>query len=58
VIAARQSLQPRPVQTVLARHRGRLACRRLVLTHMSQAMLARRADIEAETAFDGLTLTI
>jgi ribonuclease BN (tRNA processing enzyme) len=42
----------------LARHRAMLACRRLVLTHMSQEMFARRAEVDAETADDGLTLTI
>lgn len=38
--------------------RARLTCRRLVLTHMSQDMLARRATIDAEIADDLLTLTI
>ncbi|SRR6266540_406172 len=43
---------------MLARYRARLACRRLVLTHMSQDMLGRSTEADAELADDGLTLTI
>ncbi len=42
----------------LAANRGRLSCRRLVLTHMSQNMLDHRAAVDAEIAADLLTLTI
>lgn len=38
--------------------RDRLRCRRLVLTHMGPEMLARRADVDAECADDGLELTL
>lgn len=44
--------------TTLAANRGRLSCRRLVLTHMSQDMLDHRAAVAAEIADDLLTLTI
>lgn len=37
----------------LAEHRGRLTCRRLLLTHMSEEMLARRGELDVETAEDG-----
>jgi ribonuclease BN (tRNA processing enzyme) len=43
---------------VLARQRVRLACRRLVLTHMSAELLARRAELDVQLAEDGLSLTI
>ena len=45
--------------TLLA-HRDALTCRRLVLTHMGDAMLAHAADIAdgIETAYDGLRLTL
>ena len=42
----------------LRTHAGRLACKRLVLTHMSSDMLARLADADVETARDGLVLTV
>lgn len=42
----------------LAANRGRLSCRRLVLTHMSRDMLDHRAAVDAEIADDLLTLTI
>ena len=35
-------------------HRARLACRRLVLTHMSSDVLDRLGEVEEETAHDGL----
>jgi ribonuclease BN (tRNA processing enzyme) len=38
--------------------RDRLSCRRIVLTHMSDDMLARTADAEAECAYDGLVVTV
>lgn len=44
--------------TTLAEHRARLGCRRLLLTHMSTDMLARRDEATEETAEDGLTLTL
>ncbi|HEY7035411.1 MAG TPA: MBL fold metallo-hydrolase [Thermomicrobiales bacterium] len=42
----------------LDRNRARLACRRLILTHMSDDMLARRHEADADLADDGLVLTI
>lgn len=39
-------------------HRSRLACRRLILTHMSNDMLERLDQVEEETAHDGLILRI
>lgn len=44
----------------LLEHRAGLGCRRLVLTHMSDDMLARRGDVEGDIicAEDGLTLTV
>jgi hypothetical protein len=42
----------------LREHADALDCRRLVLTHMSADMLARLADIDVETASDGLVLTV
>jgi len=44
--------------TTLAEHRGRLSCRRLVLTHLSADMLRRRSEVREEVAEDGLTLVI
>jgi len=38
--------------------RARLACGRIILTHMSADMLARRAEVGEELAEDGLTLTV
>jgi ribonuclease BN (tRNA processing enzyme) len=42
----------------LAAHRDRLGCRRMVLTHMSADMLARRDQVRFEIASDGLVLRI
>lgn len=42
----------------LSRHLGDLATRRIVLTHMSEAMLARREEVSVETAHDGMVLDI
>jgi ribonuclease BN (tRNA processing enzyme) len=42
----------------LAANRGRLTCRRLMLTHMSQDMLDRLREVDVETAYDGLALTL
>jgi ribonuclease BN (tRNA processing enzyme) len=42
----------------LCRNRARLACRRLILTHLSDDMLARRHEADADVADDGLALTI
>jgi ribonuclease BN (tRNA processing enzyme) len=42
----------------LAAHRAHLDCRRLVLTHMSDDMLAHRAEVSVETAHDGLTIDV
>lgn len=37
---------------------GKLGCKRLVLTHMSDDMLRRRLDVKAEWAEDGKTITL
>jgi ribonuclease BN (tRNA processing enzyme) len=42
----------------LRRHRERLECRRIVLTHMSADMLAHRSEVSEELAEDGLTLSL
>ncbi len=42
----------------IAARRQRLECRRLILTHMGEAMLARRASLPVDTADDGLVLEI
>ena len=42
----------------LADHRAQLACRQLVLTHMSADLLDRQAELDASLADDGLSLTI
>jgi ribonuclease BN (tRNA processing enzyme) len=44
-------------RTLMA-HRARLRCRRLVLTHMSDDMLGRAPELEAETAEDGKVLEV
>jgi ribonuclease BN (tRNA processing enzyme) len=38
--------------------RGSLACRRLVLTHMSDAMLSRLDELDVETAADGRRMSV
>jgi ribonuclease BN (tRNA processing enzyme) len=42
----------------LAGQRQRLTCRRLVLTHLSQDMLSRRAEVQDEIADDGLEIVL
>ncbi len=42
----------------LLEHRGRLECRRLILTHMSQDMLGRLPLAEVEWAEDGLRVVL
>jgi ribonuclease BN (tRNA processing enzyme) len=42
----------------LAAHRAALDCRRLIVTHMGEDMLARVADLDVEAARDGLTLEL
>ena len=44
--------------TTLREHRSRLDCRRIVLTHLSADMLARRAEMTEDVAEDGLTITL
>jgi ribonuclease BN (tRNA processing enzyme) len=44
-------------RTVMAQ-RTRLRCRRLVLTHMSDDMLARRAESDVECAEDGMRIVL
>ena len=39
-------------------HRSELGCRRLILTHMSDDMLRRLGDVDAEWAEDGKSLTL
>jgi len=42
----------------LAAHRHRLACRRLIVSHLSSDMLARRAALDVECADDGLVVEL
>jgi ribonuclease BN (tRNA processing enzyme) len=42
----------------LSRHRARLGCRRLILTHMSEEMLARLEGLGVEAARDGLATDV
>jgi ribonuclease BN (tRNA processing enzyme) len=42
----------------LLQHRARLDCRRLVLTHMGEEMLARRDGLAIEAAEDGRELLV
>ena len=42
----------------VAARRERLECKRLILTHMGEEMLARRGSLPVETAEDGLVLEI
>lgn len=42
----------------LAAHRSRLDCRRIVATHMSPDMLARRAEVDLECADDGMLVEV
>jgi ribonuclease BN (tRNA processing enzyme) len=44
--------------TTLLRHRAELGCRRLIVTHMSEDMLRRRAGLEVETAEDGKVVDV
>jgi ribonuclease BN (tRNA processing enzyme) len=53
----------KPIRThmalsVLERHLGKIGPKRLVLTHMSADMLARRAELPFETAEDGMVVEI
>ena len=42
----------------LAAHRARLTCRRLLLTHMSDDMLAHLEGLPVDTAHDGLVIDV
>jgi ribonuclease BN (tRNA processing enzyme) len=42
----------------LLRHRAELDCRRLIVTHMNEDMLARRDVLEVETAEDGKVVDV
>ena len=42
----------------LERHLGQIRPKRLILTHMSNDMLARRAEIPFETAEDGMIVKL
>ncbi len=42
----------------LRKHRAEISCRRLILTHMSQDMLNRRAEVSEECAEDGMQVVI
>ena len=42
----------------LTAHRAALDCRRLIVTHMGEDMLARLPDLDVEAARDGLTLEV
>jgi len=39
-------------------NRGRLGCKRLILTHLGEEMLARRAEIELPVAEDGMVIEL
>jgi phosphoribosyl 1,2-cyclic phosphodiesterase len=42
----------------LASKRSELGCKRLVLTHMSEDVLARLDEVEVETASDGVVIEL
>jgi ribonuclease BN (tRNA processing enzyme) len=42
----------------LLRHRARLDCRRLIVTHMNEDMLQRRDGLDVETADDGKVVVV
>jgi len=42
----------------IERHRSALTCRRLLLTHMGEAMLARAEALGLDAAMDGLRLRL
>jgi ribonuclease BN (tRNA processing enzyme) len=42
----------------LARHRARLGCKRLIVTHMGADMLARVTELPVEAAHDGLEVSL
>jgi ribonuclease BN (tRNA processing enzyme) len=42
----------------LLRHRARLECRRLIVTHMNEDMLRRRDALDVETAEDGKVVVV
>jgi ribonuclease BN (tRNA processing enzyme) len=44
--------------TTLYQHLPKLGCRRIILTHMSEDMLDRAAEVEVECARDGQVLTL
>ena len=46
------------VLTALERHLGQIRPKRLILTHMSTDMLARRAELNFETAADGMIVEL
>jgi phosphoribosyl 1,2-cyclic phosphodiesterase len=44
--------------SVLERHLPQIRPKRLILTHMSNDMLARRAEVPYETAADGMIVKL
>ncbi|HWP60087.1 MAG TPA: MBL fold metallo-hydrolase [Candidatus Acidoferrales bacterium] len=42
----------------LARNLSRLECKRLILTHLGEEMLARRAELAVESAYDGMIIEL
>ncbi len=42
----------------IVEHRDQLTCKQLILTHMSEEMLARAADLDLPTAEDGLAVVL
>jgi hypothetical protein len=42
----------------LAENRPRINCARLVITHMSEGMLARADEVEFEMAADGAAISL
>jgi len=44
--------------TTIMQNRGRLSCKRILLTHMSEDVLSRASEVELPMAQDGLELTL
>jgi hypothetical protein len=44
--------------TTVAKHRERLDCRRLILTHLGPEVLRRQAEVQFEVAAEGLVIDL
>ena len=53
---ARPTISTHMALSSLERHLGQIKPKRLILTHMSNDMLARRAELSYETAEDGMVV--